>query len=275
MTIHQALDHTLPSNSPDLTAAEQAALDNVDANGDPITTQPGAEAPDAVDDGVDAPDVPAAAPQATTSPIFTPTITPGESRDFAREVADLKEKYNAGEIDDDEYESAREAIVEARTLYNAQASIAEQMAEQAWRANVQVFLQAPENAALLRSPDMAQLWQATMNRVVNDAAAEGRSLSDWDILTAGRDRLFETIGLSTSQAPEQPAAPAKPNQSPNLRDVPPTMARAPSAAPTGAKTTAESLSAADNIQDIEAFFATQSEDQADALLRSLPGAYVE
>lgn len=302
-------DERLDANAPDLTTAETKAMESFDDHGnlkpegepapaiepapvaaaDPAT----ADAPPAAADPVapapvadTAPAVPAAVATPLQGPIFTPTISPGQARDFAGEIKDLKTKYEAGELDDDQYEAAREAVVEARTLYNAQSNIAEQLADSAWRANVSAFLQMPDNATLLRSPEMKDLWQTMLQRATNVAAQEVKDgkraamPNDWEILTEGRNLLFGTLGISSATVPEPPAAPAKPaaqpkpNQSPNLKDVPPTLAQAPGAAPTGAKATAESLSTAD-IFEIESLMATQSEDQNDALLRTLPGAFAE
>jgi len=302
----QGNDNQLPGNDPDLTEAEIAARDGFDDDGNAVEAPAGSDAATAAKAGdeyegagASADDVAAAAeegadaaaaegadasasngaastPVSTAGPVFTPTITPGAPRDFAAEIKELKAQYEAGTIDDDAYEEAREGIVEARTLYNAQATIAEQLAEQGWRANVGAFLQLPENAALLRSPEMKDLWQTMMNRTVTEAAEAGRTLADWEILSGGRDRLFQTLGISTTPVPEAPAAaPPKPNQAPPLGNVPPTLAKAPAAAPSGAKTTAETLAGSDNIMEIEAFMATQSEEQADALLRSLPGAFAD
>jgi hypothetical protein len=304
----QANENVLAGNAPDLTDAERAAMEGFDENGNPTPpaetpppaappatteaaavvppppatdTPPPAAAPTAPVVATETAPTPAATPQPSapaTGPVFTPSITPGTARDYAAEIKALKTQYEAGEIDDDKYEEDREAIVEARTIHNSESRIAEQLAEQGWKANVSSFLQLPDNAALLRSPEMKDLWQSMMNRTVTEAAAAGKQLSDWEILSLGRDKLFQTLGISANADPvpppvKPPETPAKPNQAPNLTNVPPTLARAPSAAPTGAKTTAESLAAADNIFDIEAHMATLSEAQADEMLRTLPGAF--
>jgi len=274
----------LPGNEPELTEAERAAREGFDENGDAVAAAPAADPPapaDAPAPAADTPAPPAAAPAdapapapvadapapaeppaqapAPQSPIFTPQINAGQPRDFATELTTLKEKYKTGEIEDDDYEAQRESIVEARTLFNAQSAIAEQLSQQGWNANVNMFLQQQENAILHRSDAMKALWQSMMKKAVDDAALAGKQLGDWEILTEGRNLLFKEIGLSaTPQPAEAPApaattaAPPKPNQNPPLQNIPPNLANAPAAAPTGAKTTAETLASANSIFDIAA-----------------------
>lgn len=306
----------LPGNEPDLTDSERAAREGFDEDGNAVAAAPAADAPapdpaqvDPPAPAADAPaapaapaDAPAPAPVADApaptpadspapgappaqSPIFTPQINAGQPRDFAGELTALKEKYKNGLIEDDDYESARETIVEARTLFNAQSAIAEQLSQQGWQANVSMFLQQPENAILHRSDAMKTLWKSMMQKAVDDAAGVGKHLGDWEICTEARNLLFKELGLSASAPPAPtpateiptaattPAAPPKPNQNPPLQNIPPNLAGAPAAAPTGAKTTAETLAAANSIFDIEAFMATHSEAEADEMMRTLPGAF--
>lgn len=232
----------------------------------------------------------AEAPSAPTSthvagPVFAPRLDPGAPRDFDAELNGLKEKYAAGDLDDDAYMDAREKVVEARTIYNARSTIAEEISQRGWEANVHAFLQLPENATLLRSDALRDFWSAAMTRFVNEASSSGKSPSDWEILSGGRDKLFQEMGISTAPIPPAPTptnptgAPAQPPtpppvRAPDLTGVPPAVGSAPNAGATGAKTTAESLAGQDIFQ-IEAFMAGQSEEQQEAILRTLPGAFAD
>lgn len=310
----------LPGNAPHLTDAERAAREGFDDDGNELpaapatadgapagetgTTDAGATAaPPAEDPGsppaaaptqdaaaappADTPpaDTPSAAAPPQAGPVFAPQFDPGTPRDFAAELKALKEKYNAGELDDEAYESAREDIIEARTVYNTKAQVAEEISQAAWKANVSAFLQLPENATLLRSELMRDYWAVAMDRFANEAAAAGKVLTDWEILSGGRDKLFQEMGLSTATTPPaptptNPTAPAPaatkppPVRAPDLSGVPPSIGAAPNAGNTGAKPTAEALAGKD-IFEIEAFMAGQSEEAQEALLRSLPGAFTD
>lgn len=232
-----------------------------------------------------------AAPSTPTAsgagPVFAPRIDPGAPRDFNAELGALKAKYNAGDLDDDAYESAREEVIEARTLFKAQATIADQISQRAWEANINAFLQLPENATLLRSESMRDFWQAAMNRYCAEEAAEGRNPSDWEILTGARDKLYQEMGISTAPtppapAPQNPTAGAPPLSAsapppvklPNLSNIPPSIGSAPNAGATGAKPTAEALAGQD-IFEIEKFMSGQSEEAQDAMLRTLPGSFAD
>lgn len=283
----------LPGNDPDLTDAEKAALEGFDDDGNPIEKPPV--------DGAD----PAAAPEGAEgagedpAPVTTPAETPAaaapaaqdrgtgvpfpqvpaaEARDFAAELQSLKEQFNDGKIDDDQYEAARDEIVVARAQAATTEALRQEFAEQAWATNCKAFLQRPENATLLRSKEIQGLWQQAMQMAVENAAAEGKVLTDdWEILTAGRDLLFQQMGLSADVPAAGPAAPAaeppKPNRAPPLGDAPPSLANAP-AAPPGTKETADSLADL-GIVELEQRMAGMTEQQQEALLASVPGAFID
>lgn len=295
-TQQQQPSNELPSQETPMTDAERAALEGFDANGNPIEpaqdtaaattegTSPAATeqaAPAAAaattesttpgettEQGATEPAATTTAVTATASPVFTPQVNPGAARDFAAELTALKAKYNEGAVDDDQYEEQREKIIEDRTLFTAKADLAEQFAVQGWNANVRSFLALPDNAALLRSGDIRRFWESAMQMEADEAAAQGKTLDDWSLLTAGRDRLYKQLGINSSTVPEAPtptpppAATPAPNQAPNLAGVPPTLGRAPAAAPNGAKATAEQLAGLNDIEEIERFMATLPEGQA-------------
>lgn len=302
---------TLPGNEPDLTDAERAVLAEAlsdapvpdDAGASGAATQEGegdppAEGAPAADDApaadpAAAPPEPAADPAAAPAltappaaattkqggPVAFPSLSAGEARDFKADLAELKAKLEAGDIDDDAYTEGREEILIARTKYETQQELSTQLADQNWQVQVQAFLRQPENAALLRSPEIQDLWSAMMQRAVNNSAAAGTVLTDdWEIMAQGRDLLFETLGLSASVEPPAPV-PAEPTTPPPIKPppmdkVPPTLSGAPAATQTGAKVTGENL-AAQPIEDLERIGHGLTEAQWEELLRGTPGSFVD
>lgn len=293
---------SLAGNPLALTDAERASLVGFDEDGKelpadpaapvavpavaapPATETPPPAAAEVVAPPVDAvPPAAAAAPAAAADPPQAPTPAPAalpelrnEARDFKAELADLKQRLAAGTIDDDAYEDLRDEIVSERTRYTLREELSEDFAKHTWQQNVGTFLAQAENAALLRSPEIQAVWTQTMQTAVNNAAAQGKQLvNDFEIMTAGRDLLFQQLGLSAPANPPPVATPPpRPQQAPPMAQVPPTLSGIPAAAPTGARHTAESLSLLD-INEAERIMAGMSEAQQDELLRSVPGAFVD
>lgn len=275
----------LPGNDPDLTDAEKAALEGFDDDGNPIETapeggaDPAAAAPNGDGEGGEpSPAAPAPAAQDRGTGVPFPQVPAAEARDFAAELQSLKEQFNDGKIDDDQYEAARDEIVVARAQAATTEALRQEFAEQAWATNCKAFLQRPENATLLRSKEIQGLWQQAMQMAVENAAAEGKVLTDdWEILTAGRDLLFQQMGLSAEVPPAGQTAPAadppRPNRAPPLADAPPSLANAP-AAPPGTKETADALADL-SIIELEQRMAGMTEQQQEALLASVPGAFID
>lgn len=291
-------DETLPGNDPHLTPAEQAALDAEKADADGGAPDSGADPATPPTAAAADPDPAAATPPAEPAPAAEPTPAPaaetgpppgtvfpqiavGEARDFDKELGDLKAKYRADEIDDDEYEDQRASIILARAKAEVRAEMSGEFQQQSWENTVQVFLSQPENALLLRDEHMKALWQSSINAAAQTAANEGRALTDWQMLSEGRALLFKTIGIAGGSAiapdpaPAAPAASPKPPVSPPpLNRLPPDIGSIPGAAPSGALETAESLAALD-IQDLEARMAGMSEDQQQQILRTVAGAFID
>lgn len=144
------------------------------------------------------------------------------------------------------------------------------------------FLTLPENALLARGEDLQLAWRSAMQRVVNEAAATGKPLQDdFEIMRAGKDALFEQLGLSSpSTPPPQPDAPAASKseppapKTPPVGNLPPTLGTLPAAAPTGAKLSVDELAGKD-IREIEKMMSGMSEAQRAELLRTTAGAFVE
>lgn len=235
------------------------------------------------------PAAPAASEPPPSAP-FVPTYAADE-RDYDKEIGNingklqaLKEKYKAGDVEDEAYEEQYESLRDERSrieraqdMATLQQQMSQQNADQSWAYLQRQFLSRPENAAIAASPMRFAAWEQAMQSVVNDAAAAGRQLTDWDILAGARD-LLVTEGLlqasAAATAPPVAQAPAKPDRSAPLGDVPATLSTVPAAADPTSRSTADAAAGMDNIEDIESFLAGKSESERDRILRDVPGSFV-
>lgn len=231
-----------------------------------------------------------AAPEPPPATPFVPTYAADE-RDYGKEIGEingrlqaLKEKYKAGDVEDEVYEQQyedlrdeRSRVERAQDIAALQQQLSQQNADQSWAYLQRQFLSRPENAAIAASPIRFAAWEQAMQSVVNDAAASGRQLTDWDILAGARD-LLVTEGLlqasAAATAPPVAQAPAKPDRSAPLADVPATLSTVPAAADPTSRSTADAAAGMDNIEDIESFLAGKSESERDRILRDVPGSFV-
>lgn len=234
-----------------------------------------------------------AAPAASEPPPATPFVPTyaADERDYGKEIGDingklqaLKEKYKAGDVEDEAYEQQyedlrdeRSRVERAQDMATLQQQMSQQNADQSWAYLQRQFLSRPENAAIAASPIRFAAWEQAMQSVVNDAATSGRQLTNWDILAGARD-LLVTEGLlqasAAATAPPVAQAPAKPDRSAPLADVPATLSTVPAAADPTSRSTADAAAGMDNIEDIESFLAGKSESERDRILRDVPGSFV-
>ncbi|HEL7888185.1 TPA: hypothetical protein UMI76_000338 [Stenotrophomonas maltophilia] len=234
------------------------------------------------------------APPATSEPPpatpFVPTYAADE-RDYGKEIGEingklqaLKEKYKAGDVEDEVYEQQYEdlrdergRVERAQDIAALQQQLSQQNADQSWAYLQRQFLSRPENAAIAASPIRFAAWEQAMQSVVNEAAAAGRQLTDWDILAGARDLLAAEGLLQPSAAATAPPVappPTKPDRSAPLGDVPATLSTVPAAADPTSRSTADAAAGMDNIEDIESFLAGKSESERDRILRDVPGSFV-
>ncbi|MDH0106942.1 hypothetical protein, partial [Stenotrophomonas maltophilia] len=234
------------------------------------------------------------APPATSEPPpatpFVPTYAADE-RDYGKEIGEingklqaLKVKYKAGDVEDEAYEQQyedlrdeRSRVERAQDMATLQQQMSQQNADQSWAYLQRQFLSRPENAAIAVSPMRFAAWEQAMQSVVNEAAAAGRQLTDWDILAGARDLLAAEGLLQPSAAATAPPVappPAKPDRSAPLGDVPATLSTVPAAADPTSRSTADAAAGMDNIEDIESFLAGKSESERDRILRDVPGSFV-
>lgn len=281
-------------NAPVITDAEKAQLD-ARAAGEPDPAAPPASAPVAADPPaapVDAAASPAAQTPAPAQPNipFIPAYQPPtrdfdqELRDVEAKIADLRQQRANGDLDglsEDEYDQQLDTLRDQRADIRFEsraaadrAELAKQTSDQAWQWLQDQFFALEGNAAIRSDPALFSAWEAEMQAVVNKAAAESRSLSDWQLMNDARDGLVAR-GYPIAGAPRPSAdttpPPAKPDRTPPLGGLPQTLGGAPSAADPGTRPTASAMAEGD-ITDIERMMAGKSEAERDAILRGVPGS---
>lgn len=270
-------------------AAGGAATPAADASAAAAPVE-GATTPDAAAAAEGAPAAPAAVSEPAPATPFVPTYAADE-RDYGKEIGDingklqaLKEKYKAGDVEDEAYEQQyedlrdeRSRVERAQDMATLQQQMSQQNADQSWAYLQRQFLSRPENAGIAASPMRFAAWEQAMQSVVNEAAAAGRQVTDWDILAGARDLLVSEGLLQASTAataPPVPQPPAKPDRAAPLGAVPATLSTVPAAADPTSRSTADAAAGMDNIEDIESFLAGKSESERDRILRDVPGSFV-
>ena len=125
-------------------------------------------------------------------------------RDWDAERAALKAKFDAGELDEDAYDAARERLLEDRAdarideQVNARLAQAEKAASQAsWDRTVSAFRADPQNGKVFE--DAAR--QNTFAALVQVAASENPTGSYVDWLNAARDRTLAAFNIVSAEAP--------------------------------------------------------------------------
>lgn len=271
------------------------------AEGTPaVEGAPAPAAPGAAEAAAATPDpAPAAATVAAPAAVpFVPQYIP-DARDFDAELqgvnsllTELRAKHSAGSIEDDAYEVEYERLQNQKmdlrieqSNAKLRAELSQQNADQSWAYLQNQFFADPANAAIRTSGMLFASWEAAMQDVVNEAAADGRQVTDWDLMTEARKKMVEAGiplpaagGASNAPAPNAapatPATPPKPDRTPPMGNVPQTLATAPSAADPGQRGTSDQLADIGDIEDIEDRLANMGEAQRDAVLRGTPGAFV-
>lgn len=217
-------------------------------------------------------------------PIIPPTVLQVDEalaqRDFDAERKALQKRWEEGDIEQTEYDSARDAITEAKALLIAQRQLAEASKQQhaAWLQQQQEltaanFAQAA-SAFVAQCPDLQvparhEYFRELLVKVDNET---GNKLSDADLLQTARARMLEAFPWHgvTAATPAQPAAPTpqqqRQAQAPN---PPPRLAGIPAGAAVGVST--ETLISAP-VTDIEDYLASLTPDARDSFLRKVSEA---
>lgn len=150
-------------------------------------------------------------------------LAPLPKRDFAEERATIKQKFAAGDLDEDEYQDQREALILEEAEHKAHARLmlaqAEQQrvaAEQMWMSKFNAW--ADRNSEFMANEIRKDYAVMLVNRFSQDP-----SLTDEQVFEKAEKNLFEAFGWSANRAKgdsELPSqAPATPQNLHAVRDA--------------------------------------------------------
>ncbi len=142
-------------------------------------------------------------------------IPEAPEKDFAKEKADLRKKYDDGDIDAEQYEVERDKIVIAETAYLVKRDVAVASAAAAaadieadWNTKITAWVET--NAEFMANPIREQAVASLLEKYGKDG-----SMSNADLLARVEKEAFEAFNYK----PSTPAAPANPNASRNAADA--------------------------------------------------------
>jgi hypothetical protein len=126
------------------------------------------------------------------------------ARDFAAEEAALRQKYEDGEIDRDEFYDARltlerersESLVETRVAERLQQRD-QQTVQQQWEGAYAAFLQDQANARLT-----GRALNAAFNTAIQEIFQQDPSITHDALLAKARDQVYNEIGVPVPSAQE-------------------------------------------------------------------------
>jgi hypothetical protein len=190
-------------------------------------TEPEALAPDATAKTEAAP---AQQPPADIEPPVErdrmPQLQAPELKDWSALRADLSKRYEEGEITNAQFTNELSDLVKQETTAELRVSFNQEMAAQRWQEQQDNFMAANRNYAT--NPIAYQALNAAVNAVSLDPV--NAKLTGDQILQKAHEQVMEAFGMpaAKTQAKQPEATPAR--KTPDLRQVPKTLAHLPMAA---------------------------------------------
>jgi len=156
--------------------------------------------------------------------------------DWDAKKSELKAKYDAGEIDDDEYEKQREDLIEQKADYKATKRIdevltsrlakqAETAAEQDWNQALAAFGADENNKKFVGDPVRAAAFNATLQAVWKENPNQGYLAA----MQTARDRVMTAFGLKPADDPKAKIDAAVAERAGKKPGTPPNISALPSA----------------------------------------------
>lgn len=177
-------------------------------------------------------------------PAPTPEPETPKEPDWEAERKALKDKFDDGDLDDDEYERERELLMERRAEWRAEQKAAAMVSEhlekahqqavqrhqedldRQWEQSMQAFMGVEANATLLADPTRV----AAFNAVLAAVAQEQPDATYAQMLDEARDRTMKAFNMAPPAAPaddKRKVAEALAARQPGA--TPPDLSRAPAA----------------------------------------------
>ena len=145
-------------------------------------------------------------------------------------MADLKKKFDDGDISIDEYMDSRFAIERKVVKIEAHQERMQQDAQMSWDRANQEFLANEDNKALRENDVLYGAFAMQVNKLIGDPASE--AMSDADLLRTARDKVFAAFKVPQGSQPskDESAVRAAKREAADRGKAPTTLQGVPAAA---------------------------------------------
>ena len=145
-------------------------------------------------------------------------------------MADLKQKFDDGDISIDEYMDSRFAIERQVVKIEAHQERMQQDAQMSWDRANQEFLANEDNKALRENDVLYGAFAMQVNKLIGEPASA--AMSDADLLRAARDKVFAAFRIPQESQPskDESAIRAAKREAANRGKAPTTLQGVPAAA---------------------------------------------
>ena len=177
----------------------------------------------------EAPTIPAQAQQPTQHPQVQDKF--GVELDkLNADMADLKQKFDDGDISIDEYMDSRFAIERKVVKIEAHQERMQQDAQMSWDRASQEFLANEDNKALRENDVLYGAFAMQVNKLIGDPASA--AMSDADLLRTARDKVFAAFRIPQGSQPskDESAVRAAKREAADRGKAPTTLQGVPAAA---------------------------------------------
>ena len=146
------------------------------------------------------------------------------------DMADLKKKFDDGDISIDEYMDSRFAIERKVVKIEAHQERIQQDAQMSWDRANQEFLANEDNKALRENDVLYGAFAMQVNKLIGDPASE--AMSDADLLRTARDKVFAAFKVPQGSQPskDESAVRAAKREAADRGKAPTTLQGVPAAA---------------------------------------------
>lgn len=146
------------------------------------------------------------------------------------DMADLKQKFDDGDISIDEYMDSRFAIERQVVKIEAHQERMQQDAQMSWDRANQEFLANEDNKALRENDVLYGAFAMQVNKLIGEPASA--AMSDADLLRAARDKVFAAFRIPQESQPskDESAIRAAKREAANRGKAPTTLQGVPAAA---------------------------------------------
>lgn len=146
------------------------------------------------------------------------------------DMADLKQKFDDGDISIDEYMDSRFAIERKVVKIEAHQERMQQDAQMSWDRANQEFLANEDNKALRENDVLYGAFAMQVNKLIGEPASA--AMSDADLLRAARDKVFAAFRIPQESQPskDESAIRAAKKEAANRGKAPTTLQGVPAAA---------------------------------------------